>query len=126
VNSGNRLLSDKYSTSTVASFVERVSSTIEMLEAIAADRALLDQLSSEDRERLHRAVAEFYNPDPIARRRMVKAAERERSAIQAQRIGALRHGTGIQMLRRRPVFTTPNCFPPSDFEQRGDENPDTD
>jgi NAD(P)-dependent dehydrogenase (short-subunit alcohol dehydrogenase family) len=57
---------------------------------------------------------------------MVKAAERERSAIQAQRIGALRHGTGIQMLRRRPVFTTPNCFPPSDFERRGDENPDTD
>jgi NAD(P)-dependent dehydrogenase (short-subunit alcohol dehydrogenase family) len=100
-------LSDKYPTSTIASFVERVSSIIDMIEAIAADRALLEQLPSEDRERLHRAVAEFYNPDPIARRQMVKAAERERSAKQAQKIGALRHGTGIQMLRRKPVFTTP-------------------
>ncbi len=106
--------------------VEQVNSTIDTLEAIAADRALLDQLSPHDRERLHRALAEFYNPDPIARRRMVKAAERERSAKQAQRIGALRHGTGIQKLRRKPVFTTPNCFPPSEFERRDDENPGTD
>src|ERR1700681_1562600 len=128
-----RLLSDKHPNSTVAStaaidqaFVERVRSTIDLLEVIAAERTLLDQLSSEDRDRLHRAVAEFYNPDPIARRRMVKAAERERSAMQVQRIGALRHGTGIQTLRRKPVFTTPNCFPPSDYEHRGNENPDTD
>jgi NAD(P)-dependent dehydrogenase (short-subunit alcohol dehydrogenase family) len=102
-----------------------VNSTIDTLEALNADRTPLEQLSPHDRERLHRAVAEFYNPDPIARRRMVKAAERERSALQAQKMGALRHGTGIQTLRRKPVFTTPNCFPPPEFEHHDADSSDS-
>jgi NAD(P)-dependent dehydrogenase (short-subunit alcohol dehydrogenase family) len=98
--------------------LERVRSTTELLERIAADRDLLGQLAVQDRERLGRAVAQFYNPDPIARRRMMKAAARERSAAQAQRVGAVLHETGIRTLRRKPAFTTPNFFPPSDFDQR--------
>ena len=87
---------------------DRVRSLTEFLESLAADRTLLDDLPDEERERLHKAVAAFYNPDPVARRRVVKAAERERTAAQAQRATAVRGETGIQTLRRKPVFTTPN------------------
>ena len=52
------------------------------------------------------------NPDPVARRQMVKAAERARSAAQIERDNAALHETGIRTLRRKPIFTTPNFFPP--------------
>ena len=87
---------------------------IELFEKIAADRTLLDCLTPEDRERFHHAVAEVYNPDPVARRQMVKAAERARSAARIERDNGVLHETGIRTLRRKPVFTTPNYFPPSE------------
>jgi NAD(P)-dependent dehydrogenase (short-subunit alcohol dehydrogenase family) len=99
------------------SIAEEVQTTIQLLEAIASDRTLLDRLSPEDRARLHQAVAQVYDPDPALRRRRIKAALRERSAIQTAREEALLHATGIRELRRRPVFTTPNVFPPDGFVQ---------
>ena len=98
--------------------LERLRSAVEVLEWLAADRAPLDQLPPEDRERLHRAVAELYNPDQVARRQMLKAAERERTAAQSERVGAVLDETGIRTLRRKPVFTTPNVFPPADPANR--------
>src|SRR3954467_10334137 len=68
---------------------ERLRAATELLEWIAADRERLDELSTEDRERLHRAVADFYNPDPVARRRKIKEAERERMATRTERAGAV-------------------------------------
>jgi NAD(P)-dependent dehydrogenase (short-subunit alcohol dehydrogenase family) len=61
---------------------------------------------------------------------MLKTAERERTAAQAHRAGAVLDQTGIRTLRRKPVFTTPNFFPPPDFEQRnleqrGEESSDS-
>ncbi len=85
---------------------------IAFLDAIAADRDLLDRLSDEDRGRLHQAVASVYHPDPVLRRQKMKAAERARNAQQVAREEAVLHETGIRELRRRPVFTTPNYFPP--------------
>ena len=96
----------------------RVRAAAELLELMDAQRGLLDQLPAADRERLHHAVAQLHNPDPVARRRRQKAAERERSAAQAQRVGAVLEETGIRALRRKPVFTTPNFFPPEEFEAR--------
>ena len=93
---------------------ERLRAATELLEWIAADRERLDELPSQDRERLHRAVADFYNPDPVARRRKIKEAERERMATRSQRVGAVLQETGIRTLRRKPVFTTPNVFPPEE------------
>jgi NAD(P)-dependent dehydrogenase (short-subunit alcohol dehydrogenase family) len=102
---------------------EELRAAAELLERLAEDRALLNRLPAQDRERLHRAVAELYNPDKLARREMVRAAERERTAAQAQRTDAVLDETGIRTLRRKPVFTTPNFFPPTDFEQgEGDEH----
>src|SRR6185437_3067599 len=97
---------------------EQARAAAELLESLDADRALLDQLPPEHRERLHRAVAQFYHPDPVARRRRIKAAERERNAAAAERDGAVLHETGIRVLRRQPIFTTPNFYPPEDFEQQ--------
>jgi NAD(P)-dependent dehydrogenase (short-subunit alcohol dehydrogenase family) len=93
-----------------------------LLEAVAADRTLLDRLPSEDRQRLHQAVARVYHPDPVLRRQKLKAAERERNAAQIQREEALLHATGIRELRRRPVFTTPNVFPPEGFVANDSED----
>ncbi len=92
-----------------------VRASIQLLEAVAADRTVLDHLPAEDRKRLHQAVASVYHPDPILRRQKLKAAERERNAAQIEREEALLHATGIRELRRRPVFTTPNVFPPEGF-----------
>jgi NAD(P)-dependent dehydrogenase (short-subunit alcohol dehydrogenase family) len=99
-----------------------ISACIALLEAVAADRSLLDRLAPDVRERLHRAIARAYHPDPALRRLRVKAAERERNAAQIAREEALLHATGIRQLRRRPVFTTPNVFPPEDFVANDSED----
>jgi NAD(P)-dependent dehydrogenase (short-subunit alcohol dehydrogenase family) len=96
--------------------LERLRAATELLERIANDRKLLEQVPVEDRQRLHLAIAQVYHPDSTARRRMLKAQERERSAAQTQRVDAVLHETGIRSLRRQPVFTTPNYFPPEEFE----------
>ena len=48
---------------------------------------------------------------------MLKAAERERAAKRTERADSVLHETGIRTLRRKPVFTTPNFFPPSSEEK---------
>jgi len=106
--------------------LERVRIATELLERIAADWSLLDHLPAVERQRLHRAVAGVYNPDPVARRQRQKAAERERNAASARQTDAVRHETGIRTLRRAAVFTTPNVFPPERFEPRDVEPNDPD
>jgi NAD(P)-dependent dehydrogenase (short-subunit alcohol dehydrogenase family) len=106
--------------------LERLRSATELLESIASNRAVLSGIPVQDRERLHRAIAEVHNPDPIARRRMVRAAARERTASRTGCIYTVLNATGIRTLRRKPVFTSPNVFPPTDFDQRerAQENPE--
>jgi NAD(P)-dependent dehydrogenase (short-subunit alcohol dehydrogenase family) len=101
-----------------AALLERLRSATELLESIAADRDLLTRLPAEDRRRLQRAVAHIYNPDPVARKRRLKAAERERSMAQTERADTVLNQTGIRELRRKPVFTTPNVFAPIESEIR--------
>ena len=96
--------------------LERLRLVTELLESIDRDRKLLDRLPGQDRQRLHEAVAAVYNPDPVARRRRQKAAERERSAATTKRDGAVLEETGIRALRRMPIFNTPNVYPPENFE----------
>ena len=96
--------------------LERLRATAELLESVAADRQLLERLPAHDRQRLHQAVAQFYHPDPIARRQKLKAAERARNAAQIRADDTVLHQTGIRALRRKPMFTTPNVFAPESFE----------
>jgi NAD(P)-dependent dehydrogenase (short-subunit alcohol dehydrogenase family) len=90
---------------------------LELLEWLAADHDRLQQFSPEERERFHKAIAQLYNPDPKARRALLKAAERERSAQRLAKVDSVLHETGIRALRRKPVFTTPNYFPPPAEEE---------
>jgi len=95
---------------------EQLDALVSLLEDIARDRGLLSELSPEERTRLIQAAGRVYNPDSAARRHLVKAIEKQRKADRAKRDDRKLHETGIRMLRRQPVFTTPNVFAPTAFE----------
>ena len=104
------------------SLLERLRATAELLELVAADWRVLDGLSEEERRRFHDAVARIYNPDPVVRRRRMKAEERARKAAGTQRDDAVLNKTGIRELRRKPVFMTPNVFPPRKIQSERRES----
>jgi len=93
-------------------FRERLRAAAELLEAIAADATLLEAVPEVERKRLKEAVNRFHHPDPIAHRSRRRALKREHAAGRIRHDEALLDATGIRTLRRKPVFTTPNCFPP--------------
>ena len=84
-----------------------------VLECIVADRALLAHIPADDRRRLLQAAGHVYSPDAVSRRRLVRATARRRKAERVEREESARSSTGIRTLRRQPVFTTPNVFPPA-------------
>jgi len=104
---------------------ERLRVAAEFLEDVASDRGLLARVPPEDRRRLLAATAEVYNPDPKARRRLVKATIRDRKAARIRREEEALSSTGIRTLRRQTVFNTPNFFPPESFapDDREDDGP---
>ena len=97
--------------------LERVRAAAELLEAIDQDRGLLAQLPPEDRQRFLHATRVVSDPDPRARRRLVKASARLRKAAMAQEAEEMFHSTGIRELRRKPVFTTPNYYLPEGISE---------
>ena len=99
-------------------FAEQVRAVTDILELMAADWRLLDQLPADVRRRLHRAVAGLSVPDRRARRKRMKAANRHSRAEAIGREDAVLNDTGIRALRRRPLVTTPNVFPPPGVEHR--------
>jgi NAD(P)-dependent dehydrogenase (short-subunit alcohol dehydrogenase family) len=102
--------------------VDRLRDAIALLEAIASDRTVLEGVPAEDRQRLLQAVALVYSPDRSERRRMAKAAARDRKAQRVRKDEVTRAETGIRTLRQKPVFHTPNVFPPERFEQQDVED----
>ena len=105
--------------------LEQLKAAAAVLEAAAANRALLAALSVEERTRLLTAAGEIYCPDLKERRRLVKARIKQRKAEKVQRDQSKLHETGIRKLRREKVFTTPNVFAPENFEQHEvADNPD--
>ena len=99
-----------------ALLLDQVNAATELLEAIIDNRALLAEVPVEERVRLLKAAGMVSRPDALARRRVVKAARVERRAAKVHRIESVLAETGIRKLRRETVFTTPNVFPPTDFE----------
>jgi NAD(P)-dependent dehydrogenase (short-subunit alcohol dehydrogenase family) len=94
---------------------ERLKLATEMLEAIGRDPRLMASLTVEERTRLLTAAGAVFDPDPATRRRATKAAARERKRAKATQDEATLAETGIRRLRDKPVFTTPNVFPPSEL-----------
>jgi NAD(P)-dependent dehydrogenase (short-subunit alcohol dehydrogenase family) len=105
--------------------VYRLRDAIALLEAIASDRTVLEGVPAEERQRLLQAVALVYSPDRSERRRMAKAAARDRKAERVRQDEVARAETGIRTLRQKPVFHTPNVFPPERFEQQDVEDEST-
>ena len=96
---------------------EQLRAATAIMEKAAGNRALLAALSVEERTRLLTAAGEIYCPDLKERRRLVKARVKQRKAEKLERDQSKLHETGIRKLRREKVFTTPNVFPPLNFEQ---------
>ncbi len=103
-------------------FHERLRAAAEILESIVNNRALLASVPEDERTRLLRIAGELSRPDAITRRQLVKATKRKRKAARVEREEGALHETGIRKLRRQTVFTTPNVFPPSNFEQQDIQN----
>ncbi|MBL9137579.1 MAG: SDR family oxidoreductase [Verrucomicrobiales bacterium] len=101
-----------------AALVTSLLAATDLLERVAGNRALLAALTVEQRTRLLSAAGEIYCPDVSARRRLVKARVRQRKAEKRHQDQAKLEETGIRKLRREKVFTTPNVFPPIEFEQQ--------
>ena len=104
------------------SLPRRARVALELLEAIRDDRSVLDALPDADRIRLLQAVAVVHHPEPRARRKQAKEALREANREKVRRTEELLDRTGIRTLRRKPVFTTPNYFPPQPPGQHDPRN----
>jgi NAD(P)-dependent dehydrogenase (short-subunit alcohol dehydrogenase family) len=98
--------------------LERLRDAVDLLESIASDRGILGDMPEDDRRRFLRAVELVRGPSSRTRRRQAKAAARNERVDRMNRERGARAETGIQTLRRKPVFTTPNYFPPVGFEPR--------
>ncbi len=92
--------------------LERLRAATEALEAVIADRSILSDLSLDERTRLLNAAGDVYEPDVRERRRQIKAQRRQEKSERALRHQSTLAETGIRSLRAKPVFVTPNVFPP--------------
>jgi len=88
-----------------------------VLESVVRDRSLLKALPLDERTRLLAAAGDVHNPDVVQRRRFNKVVRREKKAARVGRDESVLAETGIRVLRDKPVYTSPNVFPPSGFEQ---------
>ena len=95
---------------------EQLLAAAALLEAVAADRALLDDLSVAERVRFLNAAANAWEPDAGARRQQTKARRRQDKAAKVERDEGVLTETGIRQLRAKPVFVTPNVFVPEGLE----------
>ena len=95
--------------------IQRVRAATELLETVARDPSVLEQLSEAERIRLQTAAGDVFEPDVELRRRRVRARKRRERDEKRARDDAALNQTGIRTLRAKPVFTTPNVFAPVGF-----------
>jgi NAD(P)-dependent dehydrogenase (short-subunit alcohol dehydrogenase family) len=98
-----------------STLIERLRDATEFLESLVVDRRPLDTVPADQAKRFLKAVARVHNPDRLGRR-MQDARRRLQKSERIKQDDGVLHETGIRTLRRKPVFTTPNVFPPESFE----------
>jgi NAD(P)-dependent dehydrogenase (short-subunit alcohol dehydrogenase family) len=108
---------DPSTPSTASDLADRLRAATELLEQVAADTSMLAALSPEERIRFRNAAGDAFSPDPEARRQQLKARRRRERAERIGRDEEVLAATGIRQLRAKPVFVTPNVFPPEGFAQ---------
>ncbi len=97
---------------------DEVRRVTELLERVVADPSILQSVAEQDRIRFVNAAGDVFCPDVDERRRRTKARQRRERSETLGRDEAVLAGTGIRRLRAKPVFTTPNVFPPEGFAAR--------
>ncbi len=101
-----------------------VEATVALLRILVADRGLLADIPTELRVQLLSLAGDLYEPDLTLRRRLIKDQRRSDKNEKAARHQENLAQAAIRALRAKPVFVTPNVFPPELIE--GDEIDDTD
>lgn len=101
----------------------RLLETTSFLQDISVAKVLLETLSREERTSLLNAAGDVYVADPQERRLRIKARRKKRRAEKLAHDEAILDQTGIRTLRAKAVFTTPNSFAPSNFEQDDIDEP---
>ncbi len=96
---------------------EQLLAATTFLQEIARSKAALSSLSVEERTAFLNAAGDVFCADPEERRLRVKSKRNKKRADKLARDEALLNQTAIRTLRAKPVFTTPNTFPPVGFEQ---------
>ena len=96
---------------------EEVRRVTELFERVVADPSILEEVPEHERIRFVNAAGDVFSPDVDERRRRIEGAPAPCSGREtlAARRGACSASTGIRRLRAKPVFTTPNVFPPEGF-----------
>src|SRR5262245_55828684 len=84
-----------------AELAAQLRAAAELLEKAAADRAVLAELSQEERTRLLKAAGDVYCPDVRARRRLVKETSKQRKKQKVHRDQSVLNETGIRTLRAK-------------------------
>ncbi len=95
---------------------DRLRDALAVLEALVVDREPLGLLDDDERRRLINAAGDVFSPDVDQRRQRIKARRRQEKAEKLRRDAEVLDRTGIRSLRAKPVFTTPNVFPPEGVE----------
>ena len=111
-------------TDDAADLRRRLLETTAFLKEIAETTGLLSDLSTEERVELLNAAGDVFCADPEQRRLRVKSRRNKRRAQKIERDEEVLAATGIRKLRERPVFTTPNAFPPEHFDPADGEAAD--
>src|SRR5690242_16817979 len=96
-------------------FREEIERATALLERVVADPSLLEVMPEPDRIRFVNAAGDVFCPDVDERRRRSNARQRRQRSAMVAHDDAILAGTGIRQLRAKPVFTTPNVFPPDGF-----------
>ena len=86
---------------------DAIQTTIAVLEAVVANRALLAAVPTEERERLLIAAGRTSRPDKLARRALGRARIKQSKHVRKKKDNALLDQTGIRRLRGNPIFLTP-------------------
>jgi NAD(P)-dependent dehydrogenase (short-subunit alcohol dehydrogenase family) len=98
-------------------FRERIRAATELLETVVCDPSVLEVMAEEERIRFVNAAGDVFCPDVDERRRRSKARQRRQRTERLRSDEGVLAETGIRRLRAKPVFTTPNVFPPEQFVQ---------
>ena len=101
---------------------EQLLEAMDVLRSVIAAPELLEHLDAKEKADFFNAAGDVFYPDPEIRRRRTKLLQQQRRQGRVRADEQTLDETGIRTLRSRPVFTTPDAFPPNDFEQRDVED----